>query len=173
MSVTFMPPPLFRARRVKGSARRIVVSSTGVYWPLLAHPRRPSSAMAQMWLLPSVPLSTPMAVRKALLAWVLVRASTSITVFCEPTASTSSPSLTSRRTGYCSWKEPVPSSKSPLVAFQCVRGPTSVAMWRPQKSAANAVTVFEGNWSKRCVEVTCWLLASMMLTPGRSEPRPS
>ena len=46
-------------------------------------------------------------------------------------------------------------------------------MCRPHQSLVSEVTVLDGSWSKRWVDVTCWVVASTMLTPGRSAPRPS
>ena len=128
MSEMFMPPPLPMARTVSGRARRMEVDSTGVNWPFRSHPIKPSSDSTQTWFAPSVPSMGPSTRKGVMKAWSGVRASDSRTLLREPMERSSSPSLTMLKMGYWLCTDPVPSSKSPLEAFQWVNGPTSVAM---------------------------------------------
>ena len=97
-----------------------------------------------------------------------------IVIMSLPIASNSFPLLTNLSIGQLgTWKAAAPSSNWPFMPFQCVIGPTSVAMCRPHQSLASAVTVLEGNWSNLWVWVISPVVPSILVTPGLSLPAPS
>ena len=97
-----------------------------------------------------------------------------IVIISLPIANRLSPLLTSFSTGQLGiWNAAEPSSNCAVIPFQCVIGPTSVAMCKPHQSLANAVTVLDGNWSNRWVWVTNPDVPSTLVIPGLSLPAPS